>query len=118
MTKPPRSRARGASALLAIGLVSIALMSAGALTSCDRAESRRVAADARDAARQTATGLDHAAAEAQPATDRAAADAKRAANALAIAAGKATRKAGAQLERAGERADQGSPPPPAPSGSN
>jgi hypothetical protein len=92
------------------GLLSLSatLVSAGALASCDRAESHRVAADARDAAHQTAVGLDHAAAQARPIADRAARDAKRGVNDLAIAAGKATRKAGVQLQHAGERAQQGS----------
>jgi hypothetical protein len=103
--------------LLAVGIISATLISAGALASCDRAETHRVAADAKDAARQTAAGLDHAAAQAQPVADRAAQDAKRGVNDLAIAAGKATRKAGVQLEHAGERAKQGYQPP-APSGSN
>ncbi len=115
---PARKRGGVWSALLAMGLVSATLMSAGALASCDRAESRRVAADAKDAARQTAAGLDHAAAQAQPVADRAARDAKRGVDDLAIAAGKATRKAGVQLEHAGERAQRGYSPPPAPSGSN
>ncbi len=110
-------RSRGGSALLAVGIISATLISAGALASCDRAETHRVAADAKDAARQTAAGLDHAAAQAQPVADRAAQDAKRGVNDLAIAAGKATRKAGVQLEHAGERAKQGYQPP-APSGSN
>jgi hypothetical protein len=87
------------------------------LASCDRAQSHRVAADAQDAARQTAAGLNHVAAQAKPAADRAARDATRGVNDLAIAAGKATRKAGVQLEHAGERAQQRSPPPAA-SGSN
>ncbi len=110
----PRSNSKRDSAAC-VGLVAAALLATGALASCDRAESHRVAADAQDAARQTAAGLDHAAAQAQPAADRAARDAKRGVNDLAIAAGKATRKAGAQLEHAGERAQQGAP---APSGSN
>jgi hypothetical protein len=100
-----------------MGLLSAALLSAGALSACDRAENRRVAADAQDAARQTAAGLDHAAAQAQPVADRAARDAKRGVDDLAIAAGKATRKAGVQLEHAGERAQRGYSPPTA-SGSN
>jgi hypothetical protein len=97
-------------------LLSATLVSAVGLACCDRAQSRRVAADARDAARQTAAGLDHAAQQAQPVADRAAWDAKRGVNDLAIAAGKATRRAGVQLERAGERAQQG--PPPARAGSD
>jgi hypothetical protein len=98
--------------MVAAGLLvlSATLVSAATLASCDRAESHRVAVDAQDAARQTAAGLDHAAAQAQPVADRAARDAKRGVNDLAIAAGKATRKAGVQLERAGERAQQGAPP--------
>jgi len=105
-------------AMVVAGLMvlSATLVSAGALASCDRAESHRVVADAQDAARQTAAGLDHAAAQAEPVADRAARDAKRGVNDLAIAAGKATRKAGVQLERAGERAQQA--PPPARSGSD
>jgi hypothetical protein len=123
MTARPKGRAairapgadhpeRPGSALWAASFLALAatLVSAGALASCNRAESRRVAADAQDAARQTAAGLDHAAAQAQPVADRAARDAKRGVNDLAIAAGKATRKAGVQLEHAGERAQQGSPP--------
>jgi hypothetical protein len=86
-------------------------MAAGVLASCDRAETRRVAADVRDAAHQTAAGLDHAAAQAKPEADRAARDAKRGVDDLAIAAGKATRKAGVQLEHAGEHAQQGASPP-------
>ncbi len=109
--------ARRRPALLAVGLLSAAILSVGVLAACNRAESRRVAADAQDAARQTAAGLDHVAAQAQPVADRAADDAKRGVNDLAIAAGKATRKAGVQLEHAGERAKQGYQPP-APSGSN
>ncbi len=129
-TAPPKGRApirapsaghpqRRGSALLAASLLALSatLVAAGALTSCNRAETRRVAADAKDAARQTAAGLDHAAAQAQPVADRAAQDAKRGVNDLAIAAGKATRKAGVQLEHAGERAQRGYTPPPA-SGSN
>jgi len=100
-----------------LALICATLVSASALASCNRAESRRVAADAQDAARQTAAGLDQAAAQAKPVADRAARDAKRGVNDLAIAAGKATRKAGVQLEHAGEHAQQG-PPPPAASGSN
>jgi hypothetical protein len=117
LTQRPRRRTSAPPARLAVGVLAGALILAGALASCDRAETRRVAADARDAARQTAAGLDHAAAQAQPVADRAAEKAKRAADDLAIAAGRATRKAGAQLEHAGERAQQG-PPPPGPSGSN
>ncbi len=103
--------------LRGLAFICATLLSASALASCNRAESRRVAADAQDAARQTAAGLDQAAAQAKPAADRAARNAKRGVNDLAIAAGKATRKAGVQLEHAGERAQQGAPPP-APSGSN
>ncbi len=110
MRRPGDSRGRRASAPLARGLLSAALLSVSVLASCNRAESRRVAADAQDAARQTAAGLDHAAAQAQPAADRAARDAKRGVNDLAIAAGKATRKAGVQLEHAGERAQPGAQP--------
>jgi len=110
-------RDRRGSAVLAVGVLCAALLPAGALTSCNRAESRRVAADAQDAARQAAAGLNHAAAEAKPAADRAARDAKRGVDDMAIAAGKATRKAGVQLEHAGERSQQGLPPPTA-SGSN
>jgi hypothetical protein len=113
----PRSDSKRDGVGRVVGLLAGALLATGALASCDRAESHRVAADAQDAARQTAAGLDHAAAQAQPAADRAARDAKRGVNDLAIAAGKATRKAGAQLEHAGERAQQGSPAQ-APSGSN
>jgi hypothetical protein len=96
-----------------VGVLAVALISAGVLASCDRAQTRRVAADARDAARQTAAGLDHAAAQAEPAAE----SAKRAADDLAIAAGRATRKGGVQLEHAGERAQRGTPPP-GPAGSN
>lgn len=103
--------------MVAVGALCATVISAGALASCDRAETHRVAADAQDAARQTAAGLDHAAAQAQPVADRAARDAKRGVNDLAIAAGKATRKAGVQLEHAGERAQHGYQPA-APSGSN
>ena len=76
-------------AMVVAGLMvlSSTLVSAGALASCDRAESHRVVADAQDAARQTAAGLDHAAAQAEPVADRAARDAKRGVNDLAIAAG-------------------------------
>jgi hypothetical protein len=91
-------------------VLAVGVMSLVALAACNRAENRRVAADARDAAREAAAGLDHAAAEAKPAADRAALDAKRAADDLAIATGKATRKAGYQLEHAGERAQQATPP--------
>ncbi len=108
---------RRGDALRGLALLAAALVSMVALASCDRAQTRRVAADAQDAARQTAAGLDHVAAQAQPVADRAADDAKRGVNDLAIAAGKATRKAGVQLEHAGERAKQGYQPP-APSGSN
>jgi hypothetical protein len=87
------------------------------MASCNRAENGRVAADARDAAHQAAAGLDQAAARAQPVADRAAADAKRGVNDLAIAAGKATRKAGVQLEHAGQNAQRGYTPPAGP-GSN
>ncbi len=91
-----------------------ALLLTGALACCDRAENGRVAADAKDAAHQAAAGLDHAAAQAQPVADRAEADAKRGVNDLAIAAGKATRKAGVQLEHAGQNAQRGYTPPAQP----
>ncbi len=111
LTQRPRRRTSTRPTRLGMGVLAVALISAGVLASCDRAQTRRVAADARDAARQTAAGLDHAAAQAEPAADRAAESAKRAADDLAIAAGRATRKAGVQLEHAGERAQRGTPPP-------
>jgi hypothetical protein len=97
--------------MAAMGWLCAVALSGGALTACDRAQNRRVEADARDAARQTAAGLDQAAAHARPEADRAARDVKRGVDDLAIAAGKATRKAGVELERAGEHATQGAASP-------
>ncbi len=117
----PRQAARSQrrSGRPAIGLAAAAaLLAAG----CDRAETRHVQADAHDAAAQTAAGLQRAtvgarnavsdmAADAKPAVDRAVHDAKRGVDDLAVATGKATVKAGATLERSGERHRQGGDTP-------
>ncbi len=106
--KPPGDGKRSLSLLCAAVLLT------GALACCDRAENGRVAADAKDAAHQVGAGLDRAAVQAQPVADRAAADAKRGVDDLAIAAGKATRKAGVQLEHAAQNAQRGYTPPAKP----
>lgn len=105
--RPQARLQRRASALIAGG----ALLLLGA---CSQSENAQVKADAQDAAAQAGAGLNRAAvgtkaavddtmADAKPAVDKAARDAKRGVDSLAIAAGKATQKAGATLEGAGER---------------
>jgi hypothetical protein len=95
-----------------LAVVGVALLST---TACDRSENQRAKADVVDATRTAGAGLDRAAAatqdtvddlsaHAKPEADRAARDTRLALDKMAIAAGRATRKAGDQLERAGDRA--------------
>ncbi len=100
--------------LLMLTAVGITVL---ATAGCDRAENRQAQTDIADAAHQADAGLNRAAADtkdtvddltaaAKPQADRAASDAKQALSKLAIATGRATRKAGAAIERAGQRKTQ------------
>ncbi len=108
------SASRRCARRVALAVVGVALLTT---TACDRSENRRAKADVVDAARTAGAGLDRAAAatqdtvddlsaQAKPAADKAARDTKLALDKMAIAAGRATRKAGDRLERAGDRAKE------------
>jgi hypothetical protein len=98
----------------ALALIGVAMLS---IAACDRSENQRAKADVVDATRTAGQGLDRAAAatqdtvddlsaQAKPAADKAARDTKLALDKMAIAAGRATRKAGDRLEQAGDRAKE------------
>lgn len=99
--------------------IGLALLGATLLTTsaCDRSENQRAKADVIDATQTAGAGLNRAAAvtasatedtvddlaaDAKPAADKAARDTRRALDKMAIAAGRATKKAGDRLEHAGE----------------
>ncbi len=92
-------------------LVGAALMM---MAACDHSENQRAKADVVDATQTAGAGLNRAAAatqdavddlsaQAKPAADKAARDTKLALDKMAVAAGRATKKAGDQLEHAGDR---------------
>jgi hypothetical protein len=100
---------------VAFGIVAAALLATAA---CDRSENQRAKADVVDATQTAGDGLNRAAAvtvsatkdtvsdltaDAKPAADKAARDTKRALDKMAVAAGRATKKAGDRLEHAGEK---------------